>query len=394
MLKELKREHHITYLALDDGSAGAEAREHAYEYCHELICLPHRQREKFSPGFYAELLLNLVSPFPYAIKKYESDSMRRKIVEQASKGTVDVVICDFLAPAINVPRSLPCSSILFQHNVEAMIWKRHFEVQNNSLKRWYLRRQWRKMYNFEKQMCRRFDSVIAVSKEDSDLMREEYGVDEVFDVPTGVDTEFFRPSDAEVKKPNNVVFTGSMDWLPNEDAIHYYTEQILPLIRQSVPDATLTVVGRNPYPGLLELSKRDPAIEVTGRVEDVRPYMERAAAYAVPLRIGGGTRLKIYEAMAMRKATVSTAIGAEGLDVEDGRDILLADDAPRFAEAIIRLVRDDGLRRRIEDAAAHKAALYDWSLIAGRFAEILERVARTTKENTVERAARVSSAAM
>src|SRR6185369_14064147 len=185
---------------------------------------------------------------------------------------------DFLAPAINMPERVPCASILFQHNVEAMIWKRHFEVQSNFLKKQYLRDQWRKMKSFEREMCRRFDSVIAVSREDRELMQREYGVEKVFDVPTGVDTEFFQPSGKEEFEPHNVVFTGSMDWLPNEDAIRYYTDQILPLIQKSVPDAKLTVVGRNPYPGLVELSKRDPSVVVTGRVEDVRPYMERAAA--------------------------------------------------------------------------------------------------------------------
>ena len=131
MLKELKRDHHITYLTLDDGSADLAAREQCQEYCHELVCVPHHQREKFSKGFYAELLFNLASRFPYAIKKYESAPMRRKIIERANNETFDVVICDFLAPAINVPGDLSCPSILFQHNVEAMIWKRHFEVQSN-----------------------------------------------------------------------------------------------------------------------------------------------------------------------------------------------------------------------------------------------------------------------
>ena len=299
MLKELKRDHHVTYLALDDGSADRDARKRATEYCHDLVCVPHHHREKFSPGFYVELLFNLASRFPYAIKKYESAAMRGEVFNRANNGTIDIVICDFLAPAINVPPNLPRPAILFQHNVEAIIWKRHFEVQSNPLKRSYLRGQWRKMVKFEKEMCQRFDSVIAVSAEDRDQMRQDYSIKAVFDVPTGVDTEFFSPSGREDIEPHNLVFTGSMDWLPNEDAIRYYTEQIFPIIRRSIPDATLTVVGRNPYPGLLELSKRDPSIVVTGRVEDVRPYMERAAAYVVPLRIGGGTRLKIFEAMAM-----------------------------------------------------------------------------------------------
>lgn len=369
MLKELKRDHHITYLTLDDGSADGEARERAEEYCHELVCIPHRHRAKFSKGFYVELIVNLASPLPYAIKKYESPAMRSEIVEREE--SIDVVICDFLAPAINVPRTLSCPSILFQHNVEAMIWKRHFEVQTNKAKKTYLRDQWRKMVRFEKEMCRRFDAVIAVSAEDRDQMREEYGVKDVFEVPTGVDTDFFTPSGRENVDPHNVVFTGSMDWLPNEDAIRFYTEQIMPIVRHSIPDATLTVVGRNPYPSLLELSRRDPSIVVTGRVEDVRPYMERAAAYVVPLRIGGGTRLKIYEAMAMEKAIVSTTVGAEGLPVTDGKELRIADTPETFAASVVDLLTNaDAARKLGQQAARVVREKFGWDGVAKRFAEI------------------------
>ena len=373
MLKELKRDHHITYLTLDDGTADHEARDRADEYCHELVCLPFQQREKFSKGFYVELLSNLGSRFPYAIKKYESAAMRREIIERTQHRSIDIIICDFLAPAINVPRTLSCPSILFQHNVEAMIWKRHFEVQNNALKKTYLRDQWRKMSTFEKAMCRRFDSIVAVSAEDRDQIREEYGASDVFEVPTGVDTDFFKPSGTENVDPHNVVFTGSMDWLPNEDAIRYYTERIQPIVRQSIPDATLTVVGRNPYPGLLELSRRDPSIIVTGRVDDVRPYMERAAAYVVPLRIGGGTRLKIYEAMAMEKAIVSTTVGAEGLPVSDGKELRIADTPETFAAAVVSLLtRPEAARTLGQESARVVRERFGWNGVAKRFAEICE----------------------
>jgi len=373
MLKELKRDHHITYLTLDDGSAGREARERADEYCHELVCIPHHPREKFSKGFYVELLFNLGSRFPYAVKKYESAAMRREIIKRTPDDSIDVVICDFLAPAINVPGSLSCPSILFQHNVEAMIWKRHFEVQSNAAKKLYLRDQWRKMRRFEKEMCRRFDSVIAVSREDRDQMREEYGFAAVFEVPTGVDTDFFKPSGAQKVEPHNVVFTGSMDWLPNEDAIRYYTEQIQPIVRRSLPNATLTVVGRNPYPSLLELSRRDSSIIVTGRVDDVRPYMERAAAYIVPLRIGGGTRLKIYEAMAMEKPIVSTTVGAEGLPVTDGKELCIADTPETFAAAVVNLLTNPEAARNLgQESARVVRERFGWNGVAKQFAEICE----------------------
>jgi len=374
MLKELKRNHQITYLTLDDGSADANARKLSAEYCHELVCVPHRQREKFTSGFYAELGLNLVAKLPYAIKKYVSPGMKREIATRMRANDFDVLVCDFLAPAGNVPDKLNCPAILFQHNVEAMIWKRHYEVQTNPVKKAYLYDQWRKMHAFEQTMCRRFDSVIAVSREDREFMARHYNTVKVYDVPTGVDTEFFQPGGKEKPVPHSMVFTGSMDWLPNEDAIRYFTEEIMPRIRKQVPDATLTVVGRNPYPALLELSQREPSIIVTGRVDDVRPYMERASAYVVPLRIGGGTRLKIYEAMAMGKAIVSTSIGAEGLPVRDGVEILLQDDPDSFAAAAVRVLTEAETATAIGERAAKRVReSFGWDKVADTFASICEQ---------------------
>lgn len=383
MLRELKRNHHVTYLTLDDGTAGDSERFAAREYCHELISIPHQRREKFTPGFYAELVLNLASPLPYAIKKYESRQMLREIEQLAGAGDFDVVICDFLAPAVNMPATLPCASVLFQHNVEAMIWKRHCEVEKNPLKRTYLQGQWRKMRNFERDMCRRFDSVIAVSTEDRDQMRVEYGVQAVADVPTGVDTQFFQPQGNAEIKSHNLVFTGSMDWLPNEDAIRYFTEQILPLIKAKVPAVSLTVVGRSPYPSLLELSKRDSSISVTGRVDDVRPYMEQAAAYIVPLRIGGGTRLKIYEALAMEKPMVSTTVGAEGLPLKPDHDLLIADDPESFAAAVVKLLEEPSAAREMGRRAARTVREnFGWDRVADRFAELCENAIRDKQQTS------------
>ncbi len=372
MLKELKRDHRVTYVALDDGSAEKTARERASEYCHELVCVPHRQREKFTVGFYAELLSNLLSPVPYAVQKYASLEMRKEIQKRAAD--CDVVICDFLAPAVNVPSNPGKPTLLFQHNVEAMIWKRHCEVQNNPLKKAYLFAQWKKMRAFEHRVCRGFNAVVAVSQGDCEQMQRDYDVANIFDVPTGVDTEFFRPSGAEKSAPHNLVFTGSMDWLPNEDAIRYFTEQIMPRIKSQIPDVTLTVVGRNPYPSLVELARNDESIIVTGRVDDVRPYMERAAAYVVPLRVGGGTRLKIFEAMAMEKPIISTTIGAEGLPVSDGAELLLADTPESFAAAVVKVLIDKSSANELAQRAATLVrGEFGWQKVAERFVNICER---------------------
>jgi len=371
MLKELKHEHHITYLTLDDGLSDADARERAIEYCHELICVPHHTRAKFTPGFYWDLTRNLGSRLPYFIMKYESPSMRREIEQRAAHGTIDVVVCDFLMSSVNMPAQVPCATVLFQHNVEAMIWKRHYEVQENPLKKLYLYGQWRKAFSFERHMCRRFDQVVAVSPEDRKTMERDYSIDSVSHVPTGVDTNYFRPSTAKRNGPPNIVFTGSMDWLPNDDAMKCFIRDVLPLIKRSIPDIKLTVVGRKPYSQLLEMSKRDPSIVVTGRVDDVRPYIDQASVYVVPIRIGGGTRLKIYEAMAMEKPVVSTTVGAEGLPVMDGREILLADTPEHFAEAVVNVLTDEKLASGLVNRAAHLVReQFGWDIAAEKFKEL------------------------
>ncbi|MDT5123037.1 MAG: polysaccharide biosynthesis protein PslH [Acidobacteriota bacterium] len=383
-LKELKREHHITYLTLDDGTAGEDARERASEYCHELVCVPHRTSQKFSAAFYLELARNLFSRLPYFMKKYESSEMRREIIERTPQGNYDVLVCDSLQPSINIPSSTGMPMVLTQHNVEAMIWQRHYEVQRNQLKKVFFYGQWRKAVAYERAASQRFDKIIAVSREDAEVTRRDFGVETVEDAPTGVDTDFFRPSGGIEREPHNLVFTGSMDWLPNEDAIQFFTREVLPLVKKTIPDVTLTVVGRNPFPSLIELGRRDPSIVVTGRVEDVRPYMEKAAAYIVPLRIGGGTRLKIYEAMAMEKPVISTTIGAEGLPVRDGAELLLADTPEAFAEAIVRVLTDEEFARELARRAAETVrAEFGWDKVAAVVAEICERTVRASGQWSV-----------
>ncbi len=374
MLKQLKRDHHVTYLTLDDGTASPDSRQKAEEYCQELVTIPHHTRAKFSVGFYFELFGNLFSRLPYAVKKYESVELRREIIKRVEQDQPDVVVCDFLPPSINLPENLGCATVLFQHNVEAVIWQRHYETQANPLKRLYLYWQWKKMRALEKAECQRYDHVIAVSREDSETMRRDYGIEAVTDVPTGVDTDFFCPSSYAQPEAGSLVFTGSMDWLPNVDAIKWFCDEVLPLIRIKVPSVKLTVVGRKPGRELMELSQRDSSVVVTGRVDDVRPFMEKAAAYIVPIRIGGGTRLKIYEALAMEMPMVSTTVGAEGLPIRDGEELLIADTPEAFAKAVIRILSDSGFAAELGNRAAFSIReKFGWGRVAAQFAEICQQ---------------------
>ncbi|HJT21052.1 MAG TPA: glycosyltransferase [Nitrospira sp.] len=374
MLREMKKRHHVTYLALDDGTAAPDAVDRATEYCHDLIRIPHRTSAKLSPSFFSDLTRNLWSPLPYAVEKYRSALFCRTAAEESLRA--DVVVCDFLFPSVNLPGRLPRPSVLFQHNVEALIWRRHADMRRGITKL-YFREQWRRMRKFEAHACRKFDAIVAVSPQDRAMMEQDYGATAVGEIPTGVDTEYFRPG-PDASHPFHLVFTGSMDWLPNDDAMKYFVRDILPRIRAALPEVALTIVGRNPFPGVAALGREDSRITVTGRVEDVRPYVERASVYIVPLRIGGGTRLKVFEAMAMGKPVVSTSIGVEGLPVTDGTDLLIADDPDTFAQAVLKLLRDRAYAARLGAAAAEKArAQFGWAAAARSFLEVCERAIST-----------------
>jgi len=371
MLRHLLRDHHVTYLTLDDGCRGVDAIARASEYCTDLVSVPLRTSSKGSLRFYGELAANIASSLPYAVSKYRSPAMQRVISQILETQQIDLVVCDFLAPAVNVPATLPVPAVLFQHNVEALIWQRHATVASDPLRRAYMEIQRRRMYAFERAQCRRFDHVIAVSPEDASWFAREYGVSEVSHVPTGVDTEYFRPTGAIAAAAGELLFTGSMDWIPNVDAARYFTEAVLPTVAATVPEVTFTIVGRNPAPSVRALAEHDPRVCVTGTVSDVRPYLERGRVFVVPLRVGGGTRLKIFEAMAMEKAIVSTSIGAEGLPVRDGEHLLIADTASDFAAAVARLLRDPEYATALGVRAAELVrSQFGWEHAADRFADI------------------------
>jgi polysaccharide biosynthesis protein PslH len=372
MLRRLRDHHRVTYVALDDGTITAEQRTRALEYCDDLVIVPWRRTPLRGWRRGLAILRNVFSSLPFALAPFRSAAMTRAIRERCAAGedAADVVVCDFLVPALNVPDDLPCPVVLFQHNVEAMIWERRTKVAGNPILRLYMGEQWRRMRTVERAQCLRFDHVVAVSPEDAAVFRTQYGVERVSSVPTGVDTEFFRPSGAVTRTPASIVFTGSMDWMPNEDGMVWFVDEILPRIERAVPGATLTIVGRRPTARVQALASGRTNVTVTGTVPDVRPYLESAAVVVVPLRVGGGTRIKIYEAMGMERAVVSTTIGAEGLDVIDGEHVVLADDAAAFADAVVALLQDparaDGIGR---SAAQHVRTHFGWASVAEQFAE-------------------------
>jgi polysaccharide biosynthesis protein PslH len=219
-------------------------------------------------------------------------------------------------------------------------------------------------------MCQKVASCVAVSQHDQSIFKKQYGLERVFVIETGVDVAYFSAPQGK-RKLHQMLFTGSMDWLPNEDAILFFCQEIFPRISSAMADASLNIVGRYPGKRVRMLADSNPRIHVTGRVEDVRPFLAESSLFVVPLRIGGGTRIKIYEAMASGIPVLSTRIGAEGLPVKDQEHLLLADTPEDFANSAIRLLQDAPLSRRIaERAKDFVSENSDWKIIGRQFSEI------------------------
>jgi glycosyltransferase involved in cell wall biosynthesis len=286
---------------------------------------------------------------------------------------MDICVADFLVAVPNVPRNVSVPTLLFEHNVEYMIWKRLSEVETRPWRRALLAAEWRKMRRYEAGACRRAARTITVSEADRAILSADAPGADIQAVATGVDTTFFHPN-GTADAPATLVFTGSMDWYPNEDAIIYFIDAILPAVRREFPQISLAVVGRNPS----ERVKRAAAVAgvvVTGTVPDIRPYVARAAVYVVPLRVGGGTRLKIFEALAMGKAVVATGVGAEGLPVVDGEHFVQADTPADFAGAVVRLLKDPSRRQALGMAGRRLVEeRYSWVTVARQFETHCEEV--------------------
>jgi glycosyltransferase involved in cell wall biosynthesis len=283
------------------------------------------------------------------------------------------VVCDFLDAAVNFPEKLTIPTILFQHNVESEIWRRHCSTESNWAKRLLYEVEFAKMLRYERRMVGKFAHVLAVSDGDRERMSAWVDRSHITVVPTGVDPQQFQPDTSIATLEGLVTFVGAMDWEPNVDAVEYFCVDIWPRIQTQVPGARFRIVGRNPGPRVRKFQA--PGIEVTGSVPSVLEHLRQSAVVVVPLRIAGGTRLKIYEAMAVGKALVSTSVGAEGLDVENGRDLMLADQPGAFADAVRSLLQDRDLRSRYERAARARATRYSWQAVSETFEPVLRSLA-------------------
>ena len=372
MLKRLHARHEVHYIGYENPDQPEGVRR-APEYCTRAYPVPLDVPPRASFRFAVQWLKNLSSSMPLSLSRYYSMAMRDQICSVLRALSFDSVVCDFLAPAPNFEDLSQC--VLFQHNVETMIWRRHAEHARDPLRRRYFQNQAARMFEWERRACQAAAHVIAVSPQDAALLRDMFGVEASY-VPTGVDVEYFRRPEM-VDPKVDIVFVGSMDWMPNIDGANYFAREVLPLIWQKMPNCTFAIVGRSPTANIRAMAEREVRIQVTGTVRDIRPWLWGSRVSIVPLRIGGGTRLKIYEAMAAGTPVISTRVGAEGLDVSHPSNIRLADTPSELANQCIELLENSGEQDQMAREALHLVTTrFSWGIISSEFEKLLLSVQR------------------
>jgi glycosyltransferase involved in cell wall biosynthesis len=264
------------------------------------------------------------------------------------------------------PYSLPLKNrniILNHHNIESNMMSRRHENEKNIFKREYFRKEAVKLRKYERYACSNCAKNFVVSDLDALRLKNIVGDIDITVVPNGVDTEYFKTKEPLGKKDGGLIFAGPMDWYPNREAIFYFLSEIWPKLREDDPERKITIVGKNP-PKELIIATRNSRISAPGFVDDIRPYIDSASIYICPIKNGGGTRLKILDALAMGKPLVATKLAVEGLHLTEEEHYLLAETGSEFVSQVKRLEEDEELRKRLALAGRQLVEKrYSWEII-------------------------------
>lgn len=359
LLKQIAEKSDITLLALETQPTDEEGIAELQQLGVQVHLVPN------APTLPRVSLRTLINAFhrqqPITVSRYDLPTYRQRFKELLATEDYDLVHYEMFHTAqFHTETDLP--GVLSQQNVDSEIWRRLCSETANPFYKFVYWTQQRAFQRYERVLSPKFDVVTCTSDIDALVFQQHCAEDAIAIIPNGVDVTHFQP-DFTTESPAHLIYIGSMDWYPNEDAVAFFADEILPSIQSEVSDVQFSIVGGNPSARVQKLAERNSVI-VTGRVPEIKPYFAEATVFVVPLRIGSGTRLKILEALAMGKAIVSTSVGAEGLDLKDGEEIFIADEPKPFAEAVTRLLTDPALRRRIgENGRARVEKDYDWRSI-------------------------------
>ncbi len=376
LIRRLSHRHDVTWLCFGPvEAAAAKAATDANIRLESGGTLANKQGLRL----YAALLRNCFSPHPYSVDKHHSPTFVRALRRLTAAEEYDLVHCEWTPYARYLAAAPQLPSVISAHNVESQIWSRRAEHSRSPVARWYFGWQARKMQRFERSALAAATRVVTVSGPDLEQFAAQ-GIGNGTVVDNGVDVEFFQPQPPAVGAQQTLLFLASLDWFPNQDALQYFVAHIFPLIRRQRPETRLRVVGRRAPAALAEQMRGTPGVDMIGEVDDVREQYPQAAVVVVPLRIGGGSRLKILEAMAAGTPVVSTSVGAEGIEVTAGRDIVLADTPEEFSRATLGLM-DDAARRAslATNARALVMAKYSWDALARKLEAVWEAAAEVKR---------------
>jgi glycosyltransferase involved in cell wall biosynthesis len=362
LLRRLAERHSVHLLCYGRPSdPGAEAVQKAGI----RLCLVPPAAPLSSWRLYLKLLSNVFSPYPFAVTKHYSRRFQRQLDSLLENEPWDLIQCEWTPYARFTASCEHIPVLVATHNVESQILGRRASCSRNFLARLFFGMQEYKMRSFERRALLRASAVTTVTANDFDTVRH-WGVKDVTVVPNGVDLPSFPPHSG-AERDNEVLFLGSLDWYPNIDSLVYFLEQIFPLVRARRPEARLRIVGRRPSDALRRWVEGIRGVDFVGEVPDMSSQLDRAAVVIVPLRIGGGSRIKILEALAAGKAVVSTTIAAEGLEVTPGEELLIADSPTEFASHLEGLLSSKDKRREL-GRRGHLlvSARYGWDDIASK----------------------------
>jgi glycosyltransferase involved in cell wall biosynthesis len=373
LMLRLTSRHRITYFGRGRASSpeAIQAAEFLGDHGIECVVIEHPLPAKSGLGFYARLAANVFSTEPYAAAVHRSSMVHQVLRQHAERDPVDLWQVEW-TPYADAVRDLSGAAVVMAPNVDTLIWRRYFETARNPLKRWYISAQGRKFARMEQRVFRSATRVVAVSPDDARLVRELFGVDHVDVVDNGIDKAYYE-NVSGCRDPRRVLFLGSLDWRPNLDAVDLLLDRVFPLVAGREPAARLSIVGRSPPESLRQRVRGMDRVELHADVPDVRPFLDASGVLAVPLRIGGGSRLKILEALAAGLPVVSSRVGAEGLDLCPDQHLVVVDDEEQMANALLKALRNPApLQLMAERGRAWVQERYDWSVLADKLEKIWE----------------------
>lgn len=372
MLEALAEAFEVVLCTTSDGSTAAREGEIRLGDLCAKVHLVRDDKQHSSLGMALGLGASLLRGLPAVLMHNENRALRAAITSELAGGSIDALHINHLDTALYFDLSKGPPAVIDTHNLLFEYYARRAEVEKGALRRAVCRREARLLTKYEPDVFRQLGRVVVCSEKERQSLLALDSTLPVSVVPNGVDCGEFRPAASEVEPANqDLVFVGDMAYGPNQDAALRFIHEILPQVQVDVPSARFLAVGKNPPAELQALGDTREDVVVTGFVDDVRDWVHSAAVYVVPIRYGSGTRLKVLEAFALGKATVSTRIGAEGIETHEGEDILLRDEVGEMAAAIVELLGDASMRARLARVArANVEANYDWPMLGARLVEI------------------------